>query len=109
MDNTAAFLERTESREFSLKYCDNSIKIESPSNVGYETDRNSAKGRQFVVTITRKQNFFDKKKIAKYFTKISLLHQHTRRISNQNSFLNAYHSDSALKNSRKRKLSNTLM
>ena len=48
--------------EFSLKYCDNSIKIESPSNVGYETDRNSAKGRQFVVTFTRKQNFFDKKK-----------------------------------------------
>lgn len=77
MDNTAAFLERTESREFSLKYCDNSIKIESPSNVGYETDRNSAKGRQFVVTITRKQNFFDKKKLQnilqKYHCYISIL------------------------------------
>lgn len=96
--------------EFSLKYCDNSIKIESPSNVGYETDRNSAKGRQFVVTLTRKQNFFDKKKkkIAKY-SLLSLLYQHTRRISNQNSFLNEYNSDSAIKNSRKRKLSNTLM
>lgn len=95
--------------EFSLKYCDISIKIESPSNVGYETDRNSAKGRQFVVTFTRKQNFFDKKnKIAKY-SLLSLLYQHTRGISNQNSFLNEYNSDSAIKNSRKIKLSNTLM
>lgn len=94
--------------EFSLKYCDYSIKIESSSNVGYGTNRNSVKGSQVVVTITRKQNFFKKKKIAKY-SLLSLLYQHTRQISNQNSFLNEYHSDSAIKNSRKRKLSNTLM
>lgn len=92
--------------EFSLKYCDYSIKRKSSSNVGYGTNRNSVKGSQVVVT-TRKQNFF-KKKIAKYSLR-SLLYQHTRQISNQNSFLNEYHSDSAIENSRKRKLSNTLM
>ena len=70
--------------EFSLKYCDYSIKRKSSSNVGYGTNRNSVKGSQVVVTITRKQNFF-KKKIAKY-SLLSLLYQHTRQISNQNSF-----------------------
>lgn len=49
--------------EFSLKYCDYSIKIESSSNVGYGTNRNSVKGSQVVVTITRKQNFLKKKKL----------------------------------------------
>ena len=82
--------------EFTLKYCDYSIKRKSSSNVGYGTNRNSVKGSQVVVTITRKQNFF-KKKIAKY-SLLSLLYQHTRQISNQNSFLNEYHSDSAIKN-----------
>ena len=46
--------------EFSLKYCDYSIKRKSSSNVGYGTNRNSVKGSQVVVT-TRKQNFFKKK------------------------------------------------